>query len=180
MIRTTKTLRMVALACVLAVGLLSTPAQAQDGNYKIAVVDMQTVLAKYNKRKAKYEDLQKQVDTLQADIEKMAKRIEAAKKDYDERKGDLSEEELFKLENTIKDDYANYQNELQKSQRQIDGMEELVLKEVLKDIQLAIEVIAKKGNYHLILNNGKGPRGAVLYASASIDITSQILADLNK
>ena len=180
MIRTIKTLLVVALPCMMITGLLSGPAYAQEGDYKIAVVDMQTVLAKYEKRKTKYEDLQKQVDALQSQIDKMSKDIEAAKADYEKRKDTLSDEELFKLETQIRNDHANYQNELQKSQRQIDGMEELVLKEVLKDIQEVIETVATSGNYHLILNNGKGPRGAVLYASASIDITSKVLVELNK
>ncbi len=180
MIQTTKTLLAATLCCVFAAGLLSTPAQAEDSNYKIAVVDMQNVLAKYDKRKEKYEDLQREVDTLQAGIEKMADRIEAAKKDYDERKDSLDDDQLAKLETTIKNDYADYQNELQKSQREIDTMEERVLKEVLKDIQSAIEKIAEGGNYHLILNKGRGPRGAVLFAAPRIDITSKILLELNK
>lgn len=180
MIRTTKTLLAAALFCALATSLLTPTAEAQDSSYKIAVVDMQTVLAKYEKRKSKYDDLQKQVDSLQSGIDTMSKSIEAAKADYDKKKDSLSEAELFKLETKIKNDYADYQNKLQQSQREIDGMEELVLREVLKDIQAAIEQIATSGNYHLVLNNSKGPRGAVLFASASIDITPQILTELNK
>tara|TARA_R110001592_G_scaffold234706_1_gene492435 strand:- start:595 stop:1020 length:426 start_codon:yes stop_codon:yes gene_type:complete len=141
---------------------------------------MSAVLAKYEKRKDKYADLQKKVDALQAGIDKMSKEIEASKADYDKRKKDLSDAELFALETKIKNDYANYQNELAKNQREIDGMEELVLKEVLKDIQDAINKVAEADNYHLILNDGKGPRGAVLYAAAGIDITPKILLELNK
>jgi len=178
--QTTKTLLVATLFCMLTAGLLATPAEAQDGSYKIGVVDMQAILAQYDKRKAKYDDLQKQVDALQAGIDKMSRDIEAAKDDYEKRKASLSDAELFNLETKIRNDYADYQNKLQQSQREIDGMEELVLREVLKDIQAAIEKIAENGNYHLVLNDGKGARGAVLYASASIDITSQILAELNR
>ena len=180
MIKTTKTLLVATLLCTLAAGLFSTPALAADENYKIAVVDMQTVLASYDKRKAKYDDLQKQVDALQAGIDKMSKDIEAARKSYEERRATLTDEERVKLETKITNDYATYQNELQMNQRQIDGMEELVLNEVLKDIQEAIEKIATDLSYHLVLNKGKGPRGAVLYASNSIDITPRILEQLNK
>jgi outer membrane protein len=179
-IKTTKTLLVATLLFTATAGLFHTPALAADENYKIAVVDMQTVLASYEKRKAKYDDLQKQVDSLQSGIDKMSKDIEAARKDYEERRATLTDEERVKLETKITNDYANYQNELQKNQRQIDGMEELVLNEVLKDIQEAIEKIATDNSYHLVLNKGKGPRGAVLYASNSIDITPRILEQLNK
>ncbi len=180
MIKTTKTLLVATLLFTATAGLFHTPVSTADENYKIAVVDMQTVLASYEKRKAKYDDLQKQVDSLQSGIDKMSKDIEAARKDYEERRATLTDEERVKLETKITNDYANYQNELQKNQRQIDGMEELVLNEVLKDIQEAIEKIATDNSYHLVLNKGKGPRGAVLYASNSIDITPRILEQLNK
>lgn len=176
-----KTLLIASLCCALFASVGISQASAEEAaNYKIGVVDVQAVLAKYEKRKTKYEDLQKQVESLQTEIDSMSKKIEAAKADYDKRKRELSETELVELENKIKNDYADYQNELTKSQQKIDSMEELVLKEVLKDIQESIQKVAENGNYHLVLNNGAGPRSAVLFAHNSIDITSQILADLNK
>jgi Skp family chaperone for outer membrane proteins len=179
-IRPIRTLLLATIPCLLAAGLLSTPASAQDSSYKIAVVDLNTVLKDYEKRQSKYKDLQDKVDALQSGIDKMSKEITAAKEDYEAKRASLSDEEAFKLETKIRNDYATYQSKLQNNQREIDGMEELVLKEVLKDIQTAIEKVADGGNYHLVLNNSKGPRGAVLFAAAGIDITSQILAELNK
>ena len=179
MIRTTKTLLAATLFSIVVSTLAVAPARAEDG-YKIAVVDMQEVLASYDKRKEKYEELQNTVDTLQKGIDELSAKIEAAKKDYDARRDSLSEEERFKLETKIQNDYTEYQAKLQQHQREIDRNEELVLREVLKDIQEKIVEIAEKENYHLVLNNGKGPRGAVLYASTSIDITPKLLLELNK
>jgi len=157
-----------------------TTASAQDSEYKIGVVDMQAVLAGYDKRKSKYEELQKQVEALQSGIDAMSNKIQKARDDYEARKKSLTAEQLLELESKINADYSDYQNELRKSQQQIDSMEALVLREVVKDIQAAIEEVATKGNYHLVLNKESGPRGAVLYVHTTLEITSQILLYLNK
>lgn len=176
----TKTFVTLSLCCALFAALASTPAFAQDTNYKIGVVDMQQVMEKYEKRKAKYDELKKEVDTLQKGIDAMSEKIKTMKDDYEKRKQDLTAPELVALETKIKADYSDYQNELNKSQQKIDSMENIVLSEVLKDIQEAIQKVAEDGNYHLVLNNGGGPRGAVLYASNRIDITGQIIQQLNQ
>jgi len=176
-----KAFTVASLCCALFAALACTPVSAQeDGGYKIGVVDMQAVLAGYDKRKSKYEELQTQVDALQSGIDAMSKKIQAAKDDYDKKKKDLTPEQILELESKINADYSDYQNELKKSQQKIDSMEALVLREVVKDITTAIEEIAKNGKYHLVLNKESGPRGAVLYSSATIEITSKVLEHLNK
>jgi len=177
---TIKTIVMASVFCALVAALPGQTASAQDGNYKIGVVDMQAVLAGYEKRKTKYEELQKNVDNLQKGIDAMSKDIQKRKDDYDAKKQSMTPEQLLELETEINADYADYQNELKKSQQKIDSMEAQVLREVVKDIQEAIEAVAKKGNYHLVLNKESGPRSAVLFAQTSIEITSQILDHLNK
>lgn len=176
----TKTLMTISLCCAIFATLVSVPASAEDNNYKIGVVNMQQVMEKYEKRKSKYEELQKKVDTLQKGIDARSEKIKGMKDDYEKRKKDLTAAQLVELETKIKADYSDYQNELTKSQQEIDAMENLVLGEVLKDIQEAIKSVAEAGNYHLVLNSGGGPRDAVLYASSTIDMTSKIIEHLNK
>jgi len=152
------------------------PAPSQ---YKIGVVDLQQLLADYDKRKDKYDELQKEVDELQKDIDAMSGRITKAKQEYEEKRDTISEEERLEMKNKIEDDYAQYRIELDKRQRLIDNKEESVLKEVFKDIQAAISRVATAENYHLVLNAKGGPRGSVLYHAPAIDITSKVLTTLN-
>jgi outer membrane protein len=170
------------LALTLAAGCIypgtAAAQEKENSGYQIRVVDMQVILAEYDKRKEKYADLQQEVEALQKDIDAMSDRIEANKKKYDEGAG-LTEEERSDLETQIKSDYAEYQSELKKRQLKIDSMEERVLKEVVKDIESAITRIAEKEGYHLILNARNGARSSVLYHSQTIDITSKVLLDLN-
>lgn len=178
---------MTALFCAMLV--LGGSAAAQDkpaskeaassATYKIGVVNMQEVLAGYNKRKQKYDELQKEVDGLQKEIDAMSTSIEADKKKYEEGKSTMPEDARDQLKNKVERDYITYRAKLEEHQKTIDNMEERVLKEVFKDIEAAITEIATKGNYHLVLNASSGPRGSVLFFQPSIDMTPQVLTKLN-
>ena len=174
-------LAMVALWASVGLAQAQAPKEKAGGapQYKIGVVDMKTLVAEYDKRKSKYEALQKEVDELQAPIDEMSRKIEAAKKDYEEKKDTMTEEERFDMRSRIQADFAVYQSELKKRQQLIDSKEERVLMEVMKDIQEAVDQIAEKENYHLVLNAGTGARQMIVYHSPSIDITSKVLAVLN-
>ena len=169
------------LVAVLTFGLCPEVSAQEDGDsgYKIGVVDMQAVLAKYEKRKQKYEELEQEVEQRQAGIDEMSEKIEAMKERYESEKDTMDPDELLALEKQIRDDYATYRSELDKQQRYIDNQEEMVLKEILKDVEAAINKLATEENYHLILNAKSGPRGSVLYHSPTIDITSKVLSALN-
>jgi len=170
-----------ALAAALVVSVLSPfNAVAENGGYKIGVVDMEVLLTEYEKRKTMYDELQSEVDRRQQKIDEMSKRIESMKESYDNNRDTMSDEERFDRENEIESEFATYEAELKKNQRFIDNKEEAVLTEVLKDIKDAIASIANDENYHLILNSAtRGPRAAVLFHAPAVDITSKVLVKLN-
>lgn len=170
-------------ALVLAGTLLSpVAATAQDtasGGYKIAVVDLQQVVAEYNKRELRYKELESQVKARQAPIDQLSETIEAKKKQYEDGRTTMSEDDRRDLKFEIEQKFVEYKAMLEKQQNEIDSMEATVLEEVFADIEKTLNKIATRDNYHLILNARGGPRGTVLYHSTQIDITSQVLADLN-
>lgn len=146
--------------------------------YKIGVVDLQMIMANYDKRKEKYAELQKEVDELQKGIDALSQKIETMKKDYEAKKDQMTDEQRSEMRTQIETEYTNYRAELEKRQRLIDSKEERVLKEIFSDIDNAIQTIADKEGYHLVLNAKSGPRGSVLYSSPTIDITSKVLVTL--
>lgn len=180
MTRIIKILLIGALLGATFAAIQRTSVSAQDNSYKIGVANLQMIGNKYEKRKAKYAELQKQMEVLQAGVDQKTATIEAAKKDYEQKKDGLTAEAAATLELKIKSDIADNQAELTKSQLKIDSMQALMLQEVFKDIHEAIDQIAVKGNYHLVLDSAQGPGAAVLYSHNSIDVTAQILELLNK
>lgn len=171
----------IAMSGIFAVGMGGTAAAQDAAGYKIGVVDLQEVLANYNKRKAKYDELQREVDARQVKIDALSKEIEADKGRYETmRKGDAANaDSLRELETQIQKKFAQYKADMEILQREIDQMEEKVLREVVGDVDAALENIGKSENYHLILNARKGPSGSVVYHSTTIDITGKVLAALN-
>ncbi len=175
----------IATATIIALilpGLGEAAAQNPEGGsqYRIAVVDMSVLMSEYNKRKEKYDELQREVDRLQQEIDAMSERIERAKEDYEARRATMTDDERFDKRAQIESDFAQYRGELERRQRLIDTQEERVLTEVIGDIERAIAQVAEREGYHLILNAAKGPRASVLYHSATIEITSRVLQQLNQ
>ncbi len=190
---TSLTVLFAFVAGMAALTLVGAPAYAQKdkdkpaaaapsggAGYRIAVVDMGMLMKDYKKREAKYAELQKEVDKLQAEIDVKQKGIEAARADYDKNRESMTDDARSAARLQIETDIATYKSELEKRQRLIDSNEEKVLKEVVDDIQKTIAQVAEKEGYHLVLNSGGGPRASVLYSSATIDISTTVLGQLNK
>jgi len=165
--------------CIFASEGFAQAAAPAAGEYRIAVADIQVLLADYNKRIRLYEELERDVNVRQQEIDQLSNRIEAAKQRFESQVQSMTETQRSTMRNEIESDYLTYTAELRKHQNYIDNREEAVLKEVLADIQAAIERVAIQDNYHLVLNAQRGPRGSVLYHSATIDITSKVLTVLN-
>ena len=173
-------LKSFALALVVACAAAS-PAFAQDG-FKIGVVDMQKVMKDYNKREAKYSALEAEVKALQAPIDAMSAQITKMKEDYEEKakpENNAVPSEMLELETKIRRQHGEYEAALRQNQLKLDEMEAEVLKEILNDVNTTLRSIGEQENYHLILNARGGAAGSVVYHSATIDITTKVLARLN-
>ncbi len=177
-------------AAVAALSVLALPAAAQDkaapasgaGEYKIAVVDMGILLSDYKKRKVLYDQLQKEVDEKQKELDAMEAAINKDKTSYEAQRDGMSEDARIDMRTKIETAITNYRAAMQTRQRMIDNNEERVMKELVGDIQKTIAQVGASEKYHLILNSAGegGPRAALLYHSTTVDITSKVLALLNK
>lgn len=171
----------LAFAAIALVAPFQAQAQNAEGGYKIGVVDVQKVVADYDKRKQEYAKLEEQVKQRQTKIDALSAEITQMKDSYDAKakSGNAVADEMFQLEQQIQSKYATYQSELSIQQREIDRMEAEVLEKVFGDIEKAIAEYANTNNYHIILNGRPGPRGTVLFHAAGVDVTSAILGKLN-
>lgn len=153
--------------------LLATSVWAADN--KIAVVDVQKVLATAPQVAAIKTKLQNQFDPqskaitelqkqLQADVEKYTKDNAVMK---DKEKKDL-QDKVTTEQKKVRDLEVSFQQNLVNAQNQ-------AMQTILKQIQDTAEDIAKKQKYDLVL-----VKGAVLYSDATLDITDQVVTALKK
>lgn len=155
-------------------------AQEAGSQVKIAVVNLQEVVDQSNLRKAKYVELEKLRDSLQGDLDSLASRIESAQKDFESKAATLSDSDRVDRRTQIETDIRKWRAEMDSRQAQVDAEEKKIMKEVFDGIEKSINGIAEKEGYHLVLRAGALPTGSVVYFSPTIDITSKVLADINK
>lgn len=157
-------------------GTFAAPAAAQDAaGFKIGVVDMDRVREEHTWRKEQYAKLESLVKQLEDEIKPMQDEIDRLTEEFKSKQESMSVLDRNKLENEIKEKTVAYQNAFKQRQLQIDEEEMNVNKQAFTDTQQVIEALAEEQKYHLVI-----PKSQVLYFSATIDITSQVVERLNK
>lgn len=167
--------QMAVLACLcVALCLLASPAWAQNsgGAKKIGIVDMQRLLdsapqvaaakdklqAEFKKRDEALQNEMEHLDTLRAKLASMSAADEAAPQ---------LRQQIQTLERSIERTRQQLRDELSKrSDQELDRAWPL--------IRQAVSAYARKNGYDLILPT------PVVYASAQIDVTDDVLADLKR
>ena len=150
------------------------------GTYRIAVVNRKQVFDEYNKQKSEWTSLEKEREQKQAVVDRQSDAIEADKKKLAEDKS-LTQAQKEALALKIQEDTLDYQNAFQKLQNEINMRADKFFAAMMRDVDAAVQEIGSEGNYHLIFEADPNPRSgsAVLYFSATIDITSQVVEKLN-
>ena len=168
------------LLTVLVVMPVTAQTAKSESGYKIGVVDMDRLRDDHDWLKGKYADLETLRTKLEGEIKHLLDEIEVLATKIQEGRGTLSQSELLRLDGERQAKTTEYQNEFKIRQLQIDESEFEVNKEAYADIQKVIAAFAKEANYHLILKAQNNPGSQVLFFNANIDITSEVLARLNK
>lgn len=117
--------------------------------------------------------LQAKADSMQANMQEMADRLE--KQDLmltEQAKGDIREQLLVK-----QNEYQMFVNQVMGAEGEAAQREYELSKPVIEKINAAIKLIALKGDYAFILDS---TAGTVLYGNDKLDITNQVLTELNK
>lgn len=148
--------------------------------YRIAVVHRKKAFDEYNKQKQEWAKLEKEREVKQAEVDKQSDAINEAQKKLSEDK-DMSQADKEALALKIQEDTLDYQNAFQKLQNEINVQANKFFATMMEDVDAAVQSIGSEGNYHLIFEADPNPRSgtAVLYFSATIDITPQVIQRLN-
>lgn len=174
------TLRAISISMIIALSAFPAIAQAQDGQYKIGVVNLKVVFDEFDKQKSKYDELKSERDTLQKPIDELSARITADKAKFEDESSKLSADEKKALQDKIEADFSKYKAAVQQSQEEIDRKEKRIFEEIITDIQIAVEEVGAKENYHLVFDGGKNRNNNLLYYSTTLNMTQKVIDHLNK
>ncbi|NJL27840.1 MAG: OmpH family outer membrane protein [Thermoanaerobaculia bacterium] len=166
----------LSLTSLCLTGGFATAALAQDGPIKIAVVDLDRVIAQSKAGK----ELQTKLEKFQQDIKNQGEAMNEEARQLRQRMTDgvnsLSEDKLAELQKQFEDKQIAMRRFRDDKQREGQKMQEEGLREIEKQLQPVFEKVRDDGGYDLILNYVPG---VVVMAGERIDITKKVVETLN-
>ncbi len=181
---------LLALFVALCVICVSPGVSAENGStddYKIGVVNTKEVFDNYERQKEEYEKLREARNDAQKPIDELSDQITKDRERYDAEKDTMEEDERRVFEEKIEAAMTRYKAEFDRAQEDIDRQEKKLLRDVLDDIQFAIQEVGVKYNYHLIFESGQGNAsslaartGGLLYSSTTLNMTQRVIDHLNE
>jgi outer membrane protein len=175
--------RLVVTIAVTVVGVSGTAAPplaiaqtpAPPGNHlagKIAVVDVQRVLARSTAGVAAREQLEREKAVMQKELDGKRQELEKLKDELD-KKSQLMTADARKEKQEAFDrkrrDAARLVDDFQK---ELEKKEQGLLQKVLQDVSGVIDRVGKQRNCYMIVEKN---RGGVVYLTAEADITDEVI-----
>lgn len=163
-----KPLLTLTLAC-----LFAAPAFAQGGDaIKIAVVDLDVVVAQSPAGKELNNRLEKFQTQVQAEIDTMTNRAKELRQRLAEGVNSLSEDKLAELQKQFEDEGIKMKRLKDDKTREGQKMQTEGLREIEKQLEPIFKQIRDEGAYDIILNRVPG---MVVMASERVDITQRVI-----
>lgn len=171
------------VAALLVMLALASPAMAQQNQDKqpakfpIAVVDVGKVFKDSKQGQAIDQKLRKDGQEIEKQMQEKDAKL---KKDYealikDAQSGKTTREELETKEKALQKKIQEFQVERAQSIEKMNKQAEDTLKPLQDKTEKAIEALAKEKSFVVVLNSA-----GVVYAPNSIDITSLVIAEIDK
>ena len=160
----------------LAVAALAAPMFAQGAPQRVAVIDVQKILATSNPGKAAYERLKKLQDDRMARAQKMDDDIKALDNEINSKKLSLSEDKLTEMQKQLSDKKIAMQRYAQDADREVTDARDKALAELQTKIMPVIDQIGKEMGLAAIFNKFES---GLVYASDAIDITDTVIKRFN-
>ena len=152
--------------------ILAGAAVAQQAPLRIAVIDLDRLVAESvigRQLQNKLEEFQRSV---QAEGKGLADQARATQKLITDGANSLSQDRLAELQAKYEDESIEVRRFTEKKQREGAKMRDDGLKEIEDKLQPVLDKVQSEGNYDLILNRALG---VVVMASDRVDITDQVI-----
>lgn len=155
-----------------AVAALSVPLFAQSAPMRLAVIDVQRVLATSTSGKLAYEKLKKMQDERVARAQKLDEETKALENEINTKKLSLSEEKLNDMQKALSDRKIAMQRYAQDADREVSEARDRELAALEAKIKPIIDQIGKEMGLAAIFNKFES---GLVYASEAIDITDTVI-----
>lgn len=162
---------------LIASGYFSANCYAEEGKFKIAIVDLYKVINESEAGKKAKSDLETLIRSKQSILDEKGKNIETLKSDIDKQAAVITAEAKKAKEDELERLVRDYQRVVSDSQAEVKKKESELTAEILKQAREVINKIAMEGGYSLVLEKADG---LVLYFSNNLDITDRVIKKINE
>ncbi|HUP48924.1 MAG TPA: OmpH family outer membrane protein [Thermoanaerobaculia bacterium] len=159
-----------------AVAALALPVFAQSTPARVAVIDVQRVLATSTAGKAAYERLKKLQEDRIAKAKGMEDELRRLETELSTKRLSLSEEKVVELTKQISDRKIAMQRFAQDADREVGEARDRALLELENKIKPVIDALGKEMGLAAIFNKFES---GLVYASDAIDLTDTVIQRFN-
>jgi outer membrane protein len=142
---------------------------------KIGIVDLQRVLETSNPGKSAQAEIKKQKDAMEQELKEKGAEIEQLRIQFERESMVMSKEKREEKEREGRIKLNDFKSLQKRYRSELQELEQKLVSGLRNDVYALVEEIGKKGGYLLIINNF-----SVMYAPGSIDITDQIIKQMNE
>jgi outer membrane protein len=142
---------------------------------KIGIVDLQRVLETSNPGKSAQAEIKKQKDAMEQELKAKGAEIEQLRMQFERESMVMSKEKREEKERESRIKINDFKSLQQRYRSELQGLEQKLVSQLRDQVNALVTEIGKKEGYLLIINNF-----SVMYAPGSIDITDQIIKQMNE
>jgi outer membrane protein len=164
-----------AMLLLIAGSTVALPALAQRLPATVAaVIDYQRILKEATSARSIREQIESRRETYQEEIGQEEQRLRAADQAFAKQRSLLTPEALAEKRREFEKEVVEVQRMVQERRRKLDKASALALNEVKQSLIEIVTGIAEERGFNLVL-----PSSEVLFFARSIDLTEEVLAQLD-
>jgi outer membrane protein len=161
-----------AAALVASGAAVWAQAPAPGTAVRVALIDVQRVLARSAAGVAAREQLERERATMQRDMDAKRKELETLRDELEKKGPLMTAEARRERQDSFERKRRDATRLADDFQKELEKKEQQLLQKVLQDLSGIIERVGKERGYHMIVER----RGAmVLYAAAEADLTDEVI-----
>jgi outer membrane protein len=159
-----------------AIAAMTVPAMAQNAPARVAVIDVQKVLATSTAGKAAYDRLKKMQEDRIAKAKGMEDDLRKLETELSTKRLSLSEDKVAELTKQINDRKISMQRYAQDADREVGEARDRALLELENKIKPVIDALGKEMGLAAIFNKFES---GLVYAADAIDLTDTVITRFN-
>lgn len=169
------------VCAVVMVGALSLPTLGWTADFKMGVIDPQTVLEKTKAGKRALDALREYAQARQKLLAQDEDDLKGMEKQLKEQEASLSDAAKKEKQDKFRAKIADYQKRLQEFNQELAAKQKGLVDEYMKKIAASTQSVAEKTGFTMVVDKGSEQTiKIVIYNRDTIDLTDQVIKEFDR